>query len=204
MPHVTVKHFPAPLDDERRARLAARITEALREAFGVEGDEDVERLWDEIAGGWFSTTGDDPTVLLRMKEDYDGAEPAPGSVAALNLLRLAGMLHDDSLRTRGRAACEALRGQWGRAPQALPQLLCALELALELPRQIIFAGDPAAEKFRILAAVVHEQAGPRRMLLAITGKADRAWLGARAPWLAEVKVPANLDRKNPVEVLTAF
>ncbi|MEZ7003334.1 tautomerase family protein [Streptomyces sp. AD55] len=36
MPHVTVKHFPAPLDDERRARLAARITEALREAFGVD------------------------------------------------------------------------------------------------------------------------------------------------------------------------
>ena len=26
--------------------------------------------------GWFSTTGRDPSVLLRLKEDYDGAEPA--------------------------------------------------------------------------------------------------------------------------------
>ncbi|MBL3671466.1 tautomerase family protein [Streptomyces sp. M2CJ-2] len=37
MPHVTVKHFPAPLDDERRVRLAARISEAVQEAFGVDG-----------------------------------------------------------------------------------------------------------------------------------------------------------------------
>ncbi len=32
-------------------------------------------FWDDEGGGWFSTTGDDPTVLLRLKEDYDGAEP---------------------------------------------------------------------------------------------------------------------------------
>src|SRR5207248_10230135 len=34
-----------------------------------------ELFWDERDGGWFGTTGRDPTVLLRMKEDYDGAEP---------------------------------------------------------------------------------------------------------------------------------
>ena len=28
---------------------------------------------------------DTTSILLRMKEDYDGAEPAPSSVAALNL-----------------------------------------------------------------------------------------------------------------------
>jgi hypothetical protein len=31
-------------------------------------------------------------VLLRLKEDYDGAEPAASSVAAANLLRLAALL----------------------------------------------------------------------------------------------------------------
>ncbi len=35
-----------------------------------------ELFWDEREGGWFSTTGEDPSVLLRMKEDYDGAEPS--------------------------------------------------------------------------------------------------------------------------------
>src|SRR5262249_5533586 len=44
-----------------------------------------ELFWDDAAGGWFSTTGTDPSVLLRMKEDYDGAEPTPSSVSVLNL-----------------------------------------------------------------------------------------------------------------------
>src|SRR5687768_9061130 len=43
-----------------------------------------ERFWDDSDGGWFSTTGADPTVLLRLKEDYDGAEPAAGSISVLN------------------------------------------------------------------------------------------------------------------------
>ena len=48
-----------------------------------------ELFWDATNGGWFSTTGDDPSVLVRMKEDYDGAEPSPTSVSAMNLLTLA-------------------------------------------------------------------------------------------------------------------
>jgi uncharacterized protein YyaL (SSP411 family) len=45
-----------------------------------------ELFWDPVEGGWFSTTGRDPSVLLRLKEDYDGAEPAASSVAVMNLL----------------------------------------------------------------------------------------------------------------------
>ena len=43
-------------------------------------------------GGYFSTSGTDPSVRLRLKDDYDGAEPAASSVAASNLLRLAALL----------------------------------------------------------------------------------------------------------------
>ncbi|MDH6224993.1 MULTISPECIES: tautomerase family protein [Streptomyces] len=63
MPHVIIKHFPKDLDEETRARLAARVSEAVQEAFGVRagavsiGLEPVEREdWDaevyrpEIAG----------------------------------------------------------------------------------------------------------------------------------------------------------
>jgi uncharacterized protein YyaL (SSP411 family) len=50
-----------------------------------------ERFWDDEGGGWFSTTGGDPSVVLRLKEDYDGAEPSASSVAAANLLMMAGL-----------------------------------------------------------------------------------------------------------------
>ena len=35
-----------------------------------------------LAGGWFSTAGNDPSILLRQKEAYDGAEPSATSVRA--------------------------------------------------------------------------------------------------------------------------
>jgi hypothetical protein len=66
----------------------------------------------------------------------------------------------------------------------MPQLLCALELALEPPRHVVLAGDPARAEFRALAAVVHERLGPRRILIGVTSEATRAWLGQRAPWIA--------------------
>src|SRR4051812_30448647 len=58
-----------------------------------------ELFWDED-GGWFSTTGADPTVLVRMKEDYDGAEPSASSISVLNLLVLSHLVEHDGWRER--------------------------------------------------------------------------------------------------------
>ncbi|MDP3070743.1 MAG: thioredoxin domain-containing protein [Opitutaceae bacterium] len=144
-------------------------------------------FWDEARGGYFNSAAGDASIVLRLKEDYDGAEPAPSSVAAMNLLRLATLLHDDVRRARGRQTCEAFRAQWSRAPHAMPQLLCAVELVLESPRHVVIAGDPGREDFRALVAVVHESLGPRRALLAADGGEGQAWLATRAPWIADMK-----------------
>src|SRR5207244_13495148 len=58
--------------------------------FAVQLQDTKDRLFfDEKSGGYFSTSGKDISVVLRMKDDNDSAEPAASSVAALNLLRLA-------------------------------------------------------------------------------------------------------------------
>ncbi len=149
-------------------------------------------FWDAERGGYFNSRADDASIVLRLKEDYDGAEPSPNSVAAANLLRMSALFHDDAFGERALRTIEALRPQWAQAPQALPALLCAIERALELPRQVVLAGDPQAEDFRALGAVLHEKAGPRRAVLA-SPSADEAgrWLAKRAPWLAEMKPGAD-------------
>ena len=58
---------------------------------------DVER------GGYLSVSEGDDYSILSLKEDHDGAEPAPGSVAALNLVRLS--------RLTGKAEWSARAGQ---------------------------------------------------------------------------------------------
>jgi hypothetical protein len=59
-------------------------------------------------GGYYQTSGTDDSVLLRLKEDYDGAEPAASSVAAVNLMRLAALLPSGGALLRNHLACRQL------------------------------------------------------------------------------------------------
>jgi len=145
-----------------------------------------EKFWDEANGGYFNSQAGDAAIVLRLKEDYDGAEPAASSVAAMNLLRFATMLGESGAAYRERAVrCVlAFRAQWEKASQALPQMLCALELALDAPRHVVIAGDPRSAEFRALAAVAHERLGPRRVVMAATTETiakEAAWVAAMKP-----------------------
>jgi uncharacterized protein YyaL (SSP411 family) len=123
------------------------------------------QFWDEAAGGYFNSANGAADIVLQLKEDHDGAEPAPNSIAAANLLRLAALFHDDAARARALRTIGALRPRWTQSPHALPEMLCAIERALEPPRHLVLAGDPAASDFRALAAVARERPGPRRALV---------------------------------------
>jgi uncharacterized protein YyaL (SSP411 family) len=54
---------------------------------------------DKEGGGYFNTPGEDPSVLLRVKEDYDGAEPSGNSMAAINMIRLSSIF--DAAKSEG-------------------------------------------------------------------------------------------------------
>ncbi len=85
-----------------------------------------ERFWDPKDGGWFSTTGDDPTVLLRLKEEYDGAEPSAGAISVLNLLTLSHLVPSDDLHAKAERMLARLGSRIGAAARAVPMMLCAL------------------------------------------------------------------------------
>jgi uncharacterized protein YyaL (SSP411 family) len=142
-------------------------------------------FWDPARGGYFNSAAGAPDVLVRLKEDYDGAEPAASSTAAMNLLRLSSLTGSEAMLERGRRAIAAFRGRWEEAPHAMPQLLCAFEPALEPPRHVVVTGEPGTPGFAALASVVHEVLGPRRTLVGLDGTpGSRAWFAARSPWLA--------------------
>jgi uncharacterized protein YyaL (SSP411 family) len=149
-------------------------------------------FWDQDKGGYFNSAAGAPDVLVRLKEEYDGAEPAASSTAAMNLFRLASLTGDDARRERGRRTIAALRGRWEEAPQAMPQLLCAFESALEAPRHVVITGDPQTPEFAAMAAVVRERLGPQRAFIALDGApGSRAWFAARSPWMAEMGAKAS-------------
>ena len=85
-----------------------------------------QKFWDPADGGWFSTTGEDPTVLLRLKEDYDGAEPAASSVAAFNALKLAYLTGDDAMRQKAERTLARYGPRIGVAARQVPMMMCVL------------------------------------------------------------------------------
>ena len=78
----------------------------------------------------FSTTGSDPSVLLRMKEDYDGAEPSATSVSAMNVLTLAHLTGDARWRERADQAIASLGGRLAAQGRAVPLMAAALATAI--------------------------------------------------------------------------
>jgi uncharacterized protein len=122
--------FIQALIDMGDTALATELTEKQRTLF-----EDPER------GGFFSTALGDETLILRMKDDYDGAEPSGNSVAALNLMRLARMTGREDFERAGVCTLEAFAARINQAPYAAPQLLVAYEFSESAPKQVVLAGD---------------------------------------------------------------
>ncbi len=86
------------------------------------------RFWDEERVGYVMRPGLNGETLLVIREDYDGAEPAPNHVAAENLLKLAALVDfpDYAVRAESLLRCGArvLEAQ----PFSAPVLLAALDL----------------------------------------------------------------------------
>jgi uncharacterized protein YyaL (SSP411 family) len=94
-------------------------------------------FWDAQSGGWFSTTGRDPSVLLRMKEDYDGAEPTASSVSVLNLLVLSHLVHDPAWDDRIDATLRLFGTRLEQMGRGVPMMAAALAARLAGVQQIV-------------------------------------------------------------------
>ncbi len=167
---------------------------------------DLQKKQDELFadpkhGGYFSVSGTDKTILVRMKEDYDGAEPSPNSVAALNLLRLAQVTGEERWRAQALKTISAFSDQLARVPSAMPQMLCAVDASLAKPRQIVIAGPRDSDATRALFREVHAHFLPNKILLLADGANGQGWLGERLEFLRTV---APLDGKPAAYVCENF
>ena len=89
-----------------------------------------------------------PALVLRLKDDYDGAEPSGNSIAILNLLRVARMTGRKAFEEIASNALAAFAGRMAAVPDSMPQMLAALEYSRSKPAQIVLVGTRrAAEPF---------------------------------------------------------
>ena len=170
--------------------------------FAIELQETQDRLFlDDKSGGYFSTGGRDKSVVLRMKDDNDSAEPAASSVAALNLLRLAQFRDDKQMEERAKKTISAFSATLARFPSAMPQMLVALDFSLNKPRQIVVAGKPDAPETKALLAQVHRLFLPNKILLLADGAEGQKYLGEKN---AAIRAMSMVDGKSAAYVCENF
>ena len=145
-----------------------------------------ELFWDDKAGGYFTTTGKDANILLRSKEDYDGAEPSPNSVAALNLVRLSQMLDRKEWHERAEKTLRDFSPQLGKAPSAMPQMLVALDWLRAKPKQIVIAGKPDAPDTLALLREVNRPYIPDKIVLLADGGAGQKFFASQVDFMKDV------------------
>jgi uncharacterized protein len=99
-------------------------------------------LLEAETGGFYSSAHEDASRLMRIRDDYDGAEPAGNSVALMNLLRLHRITGRADFESAARKLIGAFHGKLVAAPYGLPQMLAACEFDRAPQREIVVAGEP--------------------------------------------------------------
>ena len=104
----------------------------------------LEKFEDKSAGGLWASA--DETLMARMKDDYDGAEPSGNAVAALALADLGRLTDQAKWSDAAKRILDWLAERMRRLPQAVPHALLALQRVSELPARLVLAGE-GREKF---------------------------------------------------------
>ena len=146
-------------------------------------------FWDDDDGGWFSTTGDDPTVLLRLKEDYDGAEPSAGSVSVWNLVALAHLSGVDTAAAHRDQIERTLRRVPASAQLArvVPMMMAAASMYQAGVPQVIIVGARDAGGTAALHRVFTQCFLPGAVCVVVEPGAHQAAIAERLPWVAAMQ-----------------
>jgi len=147
----------------------------------------IELFWDGKDGGFFDTSGTDASLLFRTKEDYDGAEPTGNSVAVLNLLRLSHMTDNKDWRTKAETNIAAFAGRLQQMPDAVAHMLTAILWLLSSPKEIIIAGNPAADDTKTLIAMVYENFMPNKIVMLVRDDGKKE-LASYLPFTRDMKM----------------
>lgn len=131
----------------------------------------IELFYDKENGGFWQGTGN-TGLIMRVKEDYDGAMPSANSVAALALLKLHKTTENKQYRECARSTLLLFSDRMEKQGSAVPYLLQALDFYLHEPYRVVVAGNPEDKEFQSALHEVHNQYQPNRVVIGNHGPVE--------------------------------
>jgi uncharacterized protein YyaL (SSP411 family) len=141
--------------------------------FAIElADSMLAHFYDSENGGFWQSTNDSKDLILRVKDDYDGAEPSGNSVAALALLKLGAITSGKDFTEAAEKTLGLFAHRLQNFPQAMPFMLHALDFSLQEPKRAVIAGKSDSPGFRELLRAAHGVYQPNKIVLGNNGAVE--------------------------------
>ncbi len=138
--------------------------------FAIEVAESMlDKFLDSENGGFWQSAASSKDLIMRLKDDYDGAEPSGNSVAVLSLLKLGAITAKKNFTNAVEKTFNLFAERLENHPQALPFLLQALDFSLQDPAHIVIAGQKDSSKFQQLLRTAHSVYQPNKVVLGNLG-----------------------------------
>jgi uncharacterized protein YyaL (SSP411 family) len=136
----------------------------LKTALDLNSDM-MEFFLDEEKGGFFSTPDDGEKLLVRKKENFDGAIPSGNSVVMLNLLRLSRITANPDLEKTAEGIGRSFSKLVNDSPVFHTQLLTALDFAVGPSYEVLVTGRSQSKDTRAMLKALHRNFIPNKVLI---------------------------------------
>ena len=154
----------------------------LRHAQGLM-DKFIEDFWDDsTAGGFFLTAEKSENLLVRQRNDTDGALPSAGSVALLDLLKLGRMTQNQDYEDKALALTRAASQLVETSPPAFTFFLSALDFQIGPSFEVVIAGHSTASDTREMAQVLRKEFAPNKVVLFRPAEEEQPEISDLAPF----------------------
>jgi len=130
----------------------------------------LEQFWDAQAGGCFFTGKDHEPLLQRMKTGEDSSIPSGNAVAAMTFLRLYHYTGEQVYLDRAEQTFRLFRTAMSQNPYGTASMLCALDLYLSKPKEIVLVGHRDSGVMTDWLRKIYGRYVPNKTLVVVDGE----------------------------------
>ncbi|KAG2381326.1 hypothetical protein C9374_006315 [Naegleria lovaniensis] len=181
-------------------------TRWLNWAFELQATQD-RLFYDAQDGGYYEESGTDKSVLYRLKEFHDAAEPSGNSVSAMNLIRLSDydLNLSEEYQERFSKLIELNSSYIIEHPHTVPGLMATLgRFVSDHEAKIAFVYDQSVQNLNeVIQYAIHHTAPSQRTFIYVNKDDPECvdLIEKRLPYLKDAKV---LDNKTTIYICKGF
>ncbi|KAI8377645.1 spermatogenesis-associated protein 20 [Radiomyces spectabilis] len=124
-----------------------------------------ELFYDKDQGGYFNVAGDDKNILLRLKEEQDGAEPSANAVSLYNLICLGTLFDHRAYQKHQQEVVNAFYLALSKFPFALPALVSSFLVLSNGLKEIVITGHRENKQIESFIQLLSQSFTPNKLMI---------------------------------------